>query len=319
MTIAVALLLGAALVAAVAPWLLRRLTRFVDPVALLVGWAVAVLAVAVTAGAGLAAMTVPLYAADSPLSRFVGGRLWAAVATAPQYLLYQLADTFALVVAAAAVARLVWSALRVGLARRRRVAEHLAVLRVLGDVEPGGPGEPPTLWLRSARPLAFSLGGRPGAVVATDGLRAQLTPDALAAVLAHERAHLRGRHHMVVACADVLAAAFPFVPLLRAAPGAVRELVELVADADAAGASGPDALRAALLRVTGAGAPDVALAIGRTAVELRLRVLARRRRPPSLAGRISRCGSLGMVAACTPLAVTVGLLWTASRVAGVLG
>jgi beta-lactamase regulating signal transducer with metallopeptidase domain len=74
-------------------------------------------------------------------------------------------------------------------------------------------------------------------------------------VLAHERAHLTGRHHLLVAVAQALRATLPFVPLFRRAPSAVRDLVELAADLAAVHACGPAAVRNALLTVTRHGTP----------------------------------------------------------------
>jgi Zn-dependent protease with chaperone function len=61
-------------------------------------------------------------------------------------------------------------------------------------------------------PAVYCLPGRHGrVVVATAALRA-LDDERLAAVLAHERAHLRQRHHLLRATAEALAVALPFVP-----------------------------------------------------------------------------------------------------------
>ncbi len=60
----------------------------------------------------------------------------------------------------------------------------------------------------------------------------------LAAVLAHERAHQAGRHHLLLSLAAVPAAAFPRVPAFRMARDEVARLSELAAD-DAAAARSP--------------------------------------------------------------------------------
>jgi Zn-dependent protease with chaperone function len=163
-------------------------------------------------------------------------------------------------------------------ARTRR--DHLDVLRITARREPDSPG---TLWLDHDEPMAFSLAGTPGVVVATEGLNRRLTHEQVEAVLAHERAHLDGRHHLLVAAGDALSTMLPFLPLFRRAPAVVRELVELAADAAAVRTCGVETVRAALLRVSGGGAPASALAMGRDSVQVRLDLLARpRRRPDSL-------------------------------------
>ncbi|HEY4421227.1 MAG TPA: M56 family metallopeptidase [Pseudonocardia sp.] len=319
MTIALALLLGSAIVALAAPALLRHLgARAVDPVAVIVCWVLAVLGVSITVCAGLAIMAMPGYAADTPFVHLVGRRWWSAVQDAPHFAAYNAAAWAAVVVLTAAGLRFTWVAVRHGRARRALVRDRLHMLRTVGTTVLCREGGPTTLWVRSERALAFSLAGRPGTIVVTDGLRRQLSSDGIAAVLAHERAHLRGRHHMITAWAEVVSVAFPFVMLFRAASPALREQVEIAADIAATRSSGREALRSALLDVTGFGAPGVALAMARDAVALRLRYLAAVTEPPSLLGRLSRCGTLGVLFAVTPLLAAAVLLWVTSALATAL-
>jgi len=92
-------------------------------------------------------------------------------------------------------------------------------------------------------------------VISSAALEA-LTPDQLAAVMAHERAHLRGHHHLVLAGARSLQRAFPRVPLFAAAPTELAALVEMVAD-DRAGRGGLGTdVATALLALAGMGAPS---------------------------------------------------------------
>lgn len=81
---------------------------------------------------------------------------------------------------------------------------------------------------------AYCVPGRGATVVLTTGVLENLPEAELDAVLAHERAHLRGRHDLVLTWVTVLARSFPHVPLLRAAPGEVARLIEWRAD-DCAG------------------------------------------------------------------------------------
>lgn len=60
--------------------------------------------------------------------------------------------------------------------------------------------------------VAYCLPGRPRQIVLTSSALAALDQDRVTAVLAHERAHLRGRHHLVLAGARGLRRAFPFLP-----------------------------------------------------------------------------------------------------------
>ena len=86
----------------------------------------------------------------------------------------------------------------------------------------------------AAEMAAYCVPGRGSTVVLTTGVLEKLPGRELDAVIAHERAHLRGRHDLVLSWVTVLARAFPFVPLLRAAPAEVARLVEWRAD-DCAG------------------------------------------------------------------------------------
>jgi Zn-dependent protease with chaperone function len=143
-------------------------------------------------------------------------------------------------------------------------------------IEPTCPSS--TLWLGHTEPFAYSLAGRPGLVVASTGLK-QLSATQVAAVLSHERAHLRGRHHQLTLLTAALAKALPLVPLFRHAPNALATLVELAADAAAARDHGTEAIRSALIALNDAPAPGPALGIADHAVGLRLHQLAEGQSP----------------------------------------
>ncbi|GAA4832189.1 M56 family metallopeptidase [Saccharopolyspora rosea] len=90
--------------------------------------------------------------------------------------------------------------------------------------------------VEAAEAAAYCVPGRRSAIVLTTGALRKLGPRETAAVIAHEAAHLRGKHHLCVGTAAVLARAFPFVPLLREAPREIARFVEWAAD-DRAGRS----------------------------------------------------------------------------------
>jgi hypothetical protein len=77
--------------------------------------------------------------------------------------------------------------------------------------------------------------GRDGHIVVTTGLLRLLDARERAVVYAHERAHLRRRHHRTAALAG---AASAVNPLLRPVPAAVHLLIERSADEDAAREAG---------------------------------------------------------------------------------
>lgn len=130
-------------------------------------------------------------------------------------------------------------------------------------------------------PAAYCLPGRRRRIVLTSAALDSLDDDQLRAVLAHEHAHLRGRHDLVVAGALALQRAFPKVPLFRAARDEIGHLVELLAD-DAATCAAPRlTLAEALLTVAGGAGPAGALAAGGNTHAARVRRLIAAPRPAS--------------------------------------
>jgi Zn-dependent protease with chaperone function len=123
-----------------------------------------------------------------------------------------------------------------------------------------------------------------------------LEPPAVQAVLAHERAHLRERHDLVVLPFVAWGATAPFVRGMVCAQLAVAALVEMRADDVATGCSGRKQLTGAL-RTMGAGAPAAALTSFTVALEHRLdRILTP---PPALPGALRvlvRVGAVALVA-----------------------
>ncbi|WP_147918189.1 M56 family metallopeptidase [Ruania zhangjianzhongii] len=150
--------------------------------------------------------------------------------------------------------------------RRRRTAGVAAQLL----------GEPATVlghqvWrVPDQRPYAFALPARHGGIVVSDGCLGTLEEDELAAVLAHEQAHVQQRHHLVLALVGALVRALSWVPLLAAIRAALPHYLEIAADDAARRRAGTPALASALLRLgeraepaafTGAG-PEVLHAAG---------------------------------------------------------
>ncbi|MFD5462421.1 M56 family metallopeptidase [Kitasatospora sp. NPDC127059] len=88
--------------------------------------------------------------------------------------------------------------------------------------------------LENVRPEAWSLPGPNSRLVVTTGALQQLTDRELAAVLSHERGHVRARHHWLQQFAQALASGFPGIGVFRAFRDQVAELVELAADDRAA-------------------------------------------------------------------------------------
>ncbi len=114
-----------------------------------------------------------------------------------------------------------------------------------------------TVMLDDPRPAAYCVAGPPAAIVVTSGALAVLDPPQLAAVLAHEHAHLAHGHHVLATATGGLAAAFPGVPLFTRGAAEVTRLTEMAADDSAARTSGRPALVAALIAIaTGTVVPS---------------------------------------------------------------
>src|SRR5712691_11632709 len=143
-----------------------------------------------------------------------------------------------------------------------------------------------------------------------------LDADELAAVLAHERAHLRARHDLVLLPFSALLKAFRWSAIARAANAEVALLVEMLADDRARRRRPARELATALLRVGASGggfAPAGALAVSGSAGtrspadgELAPRVTRLLRPPPAM--RFSAKAGIGILAALIVLAPATALL-----------
>jgi len=155
----------------------------------------------------------------------------------------------------AVIARVAWCAAvalaRAGLARRR----HQRGLALAGRHD----GRLGAVLVDHHLAAAWCLPGAGRQVVLTTAAAEALDDVQLAAVLAHERAHQRGHHHLLVSLAGSLAAAFPRVRAFRQGHEQVARLVELLAD-DAAAAASPRLKVAEALLALAAPAPATALA-----------------------------------------------------------
>lgn len=152
--------------------------------------------------------------------------------------------------------RLLWTLVRsLGRARRARAARQQELCLVATR-----DGTRDVLVLNHPVPAAFCVPGRHPKIVITTGTLQTLPPHQLEAVLAHERAHLAGRHHLVLVLAGVLKAALPGVRLFADADAALRRLVEMRADDVALRRSSPTALAGALVRLAQGPAPEATLA-----------------------------------------------------------
>jgi len=183
---------------------------------------------------------------------------------------------------------------------RRRQRELLALLAH------GDPKVPGALVIDYPAAAAYCLPGIRSQIVVSVGTLDLLGPAELTAVLAHERAHLRARHDLVLIPFTSLRRAFPRSAMMAQAHRTVALLVEMMADDRALRARGLVAreLATALLRFGTAGtdvAPAGALAVGEGELTARVNRLLTPPRPLPHAAQ-------GAVVLAAALLVTAPLL-----------
>jgi Zn-dependent protease with chaperone function len=140
---------------------------------------------------------------------------------------------------------------------RRR---HRALLALLARGDPKVPG---ALVLDHPAAAAYCVPGLRARIVISAGTLALLDQAELAAVLAHERAHVRERHDLVLLPFTALCRAFPRSGMPRRAHQAVALLVEMLADDSVRRTRSARELATALMRfgVAGTAPPSGALAV----------------------------------------------------------
>lgn len=189
---------------------------------------------------------------------------------------------------------------------RTRTHRHCATARLVADPVPGSDG---VVILDSAERLVYCVAGRPPAIVVTRGALDALDGAQLAAVIAHERAHLAGRHHLLIAASRAVSSVLPRLRLFREGADAIAHLVEMCADDVATRHHARSTLVGALLTLSDLRpAPRSALAANGADIVTRVeRLLA-----PSNSLRAAR---LKLYLTGVTIAVAVGPLAAASAVA----
>jgi Zn-dependent protease with chaperone function len=150
-----------------------------------------------------------------------------------------------------------------GVLRTRR--RHRHILALVGRSDPAAPG---ALVLDHPVPVAYCLPGLRSRVVLSSATLRLLNPDQIAAVLAHEHAHARERHDLVLLPFTTLRRLLPRSRLAHLAAQAVALLVEMRADEHACRQHSPTALAGALHQL--GGSPPAGALGADTAVTARL-------------------------------------------------
>src|ERR687895_658716 len=209
-----------------------------------------------------------------------------------------LTHVLALLAALALALRLVGVLLAVTVRTLRARQRHRDLLDLLATP---WPDVPHARVLDHPLPVAYCLPGLRSRLVVSAGVLDALEPPAVKAVLAHEQAHLRERHDLVVLPFVAWGATAPFVRGMVCAQVAVAALVEMRADDVASAAVTPKQLTGAL-RTVGGVAPAAALSSFTDALDRRLLRITSPPAPLPAAVRVFvRLAAVGLVAVPTGL------------------
>ena len=171
----------------------------------------------------------------------------------------------------------------------------------------GDPKVPGALVVDYPTAAAYCLPGLRSKIVVSVGTLELLGRGELAAVLAHERAHLRERHDLVLLPFTALRRAFPRSATCAEADRAVALLVEMLADDHALRARPARELVSALVRFGTAGAcatPNGALAAAEGEVAARVARLLQPVRPLP-AGAVAAIRLAAALLAATPVVLLI--------------
>jgi Zn-dependent protease with chaperone function len=235
--------------------------------------------------------------ASGTFSRIAGlTRTWSWQLGSSGRAVFQL---LCLVSGLALLALLCWILLAASAAVVRARQRQRILLSLLAHGDPKVPG---ALVVDHPAAAAYCLPGLRSAIVVSAGTLELLDADELAAVLAHERAHLRERHDLVLLPFAALLRAFRWASVARQAQRAVALLVEMHADDRALQHRPARELATALLRVGAAGGgavPSGALAAAgaRTECDVTARVVRILRPAPGLCPAARALAGLAAAAA----------------------
>ncbi|OBC17478.1 peptidase M48 [Mycobacterium sp. 852013-50091_SCH5140682] len=177
---------------------------------------------------------------------------------------------------------------------RGRARAHAQAVRLVGH-----PTDVPDVYVVDApERTAYCVAGRPSTIVVTSAAVAVLDRHELAAVIAHERAHVAGHHPAVMTMLRGVATVFARVRLMNRAVTEVSRLLEMCADDAAARRHGRCALVGGLMALV-AAVPAGALGAADVAVLSRAQRLLS---PATPGGRVS--AQIGLTAAATAFLLT---------------
>jgi len=192
-----------------------------------------------------------------------GDDLWSRIAGAASTLFtgplpsgVSLLNAFLLSAAVLLTAHLVLNLALTSVRSRRQRHQHMELLRLLSSPLPDVPS---TRVIDHPAPAAYCLPGARSVTVLSEGMIALLSPEELDAVIAHERTHLRQKHHLLLDAFRSWKRALPWFPIATRAQDAVALLLEMLADDTARRSSGDPVLAGAIRIVDETGTAGSAL------------------------------------------------------------
>lgn len=305
MSAAACLLAYAVTVAVIAPRILPKLTHSgIAPRLGVTAWLAAIASAALASIAFVGVVAAEAFTGTSLMEACEHlVQALAGVHSAPAT---QFATT---TVALAAGAAFTFAGVRLmrNLATRRRVTfGHARSARMVGRRVDGVDA----VVLDAPERAAYCVAGRPDAIVVTSGALDALDHPQLDAVLAHERAHLAGRHPQLLAVVRALADTAPRITLFTTGATDVARLLEMCADDRAMRTHEPRTLLHGLVALAGGPVPNGAVGAGNIAV------LDRADRLASPAGRGDRLRNRAQLGAAITLLAALPLGATVLAVAG---
>jgi Zn-dependent protease with chaperone function len=163
--------------------------------------------------------------------------------------------------------------------------------------------------LEHAVPLAYCVPGSGGRVVVTTAAVATLDDRQLTAVLAHEHAHLDGRHDLILFGAEVAASAFPWSRFFRRARRELSLLVEMLADDEGSRRSDRTALATALVDLGQSPSPVGTVGASGDTVERVQRLIHPSQGPTGAERLVVLMVSIALLA--SPWLIALGPAWAA--------
>ncbi|MEV8639216.1 M56 family metallopeptidase [Streptosporangium sp. NPDC051023] len=218
---------------------------------------------------------------------------------------YTLPRILALIAGLTALTILVVVLLAAGAQTFRARHRHRTLLALIAREDPEVPG---VRVVDHPGPAAYCVPGLRSQVVVSAGTLKLLSPAELAAVLAHEAAHVRERHDLVLLPFAALRRALPWSRVVGKVQSEVSLLVEMAADDVARRNCSPRRLATALLRFGTAGAaptPQGAMGVSDSCSAVMARVERLVSPGPDLPRRIR----YSIVAFSVTLTASAPLLW----------